>query len=386
MIKRTIGKTGIEASIIGLGGEHLDNKPQKIADEVIGAAIDNGINIIDIFMPGKQVRTNIGKALENRRDKMIIQGAICSVDLNEQYDISRNLDVCKRYFEELLICLKTDYIDLGMLFYLDNNEAIDALYENGIIDYANELKKNGTIRAIGASTHNPDMGRRLVEEGVVEMLMFSINPAFDMMPDNRNDVFKMVEGIGSPDSISKIDPKRAELYRLCESKSVGITVMKSLGAGKLLSADHSPFSKAMTPAQCIHYALTRPAVSSVLVGCSSRYEIEEAVKYLDMSDAERDYSQAISTFKDGSKGGFKGSCVYCNHCLPCPSNINIASVNKYLDIALLDEKHIPQEVIEQYGQLDACASDCIECGNCEERCPFSVEVIANMRKASSILG
>lgn len=379
MIKRHIGKTGIEASIIGLGSEHLDNQNQKLADEVIGAAIDNGINIMDLFMPGKEVRTHIGNALEGRRDKMLIQGAIGSVDINEQYDISRDLNICKQYFEELLRCLKTDYIDFGMLFYLDSHEAIDAIYNNGIADYAMDLKKSGKVRAIGASTHNPDTAKRLVEDGIIEMLMFSINPAFDIMPDTTDDIMKMF----AMDNLGRVDAKRATLYCLCESKGVGITVMKALGAGKLLSVDHSPFNKAMTPAQCIHYALTRPAVSSVLVGCKSAYEVEEALKYLNASDLERDYSEAISSFKEDGKG-FKGSCVYCNHCLPCPAGINIASVHKYLDIAMLDEKNIPQDIVNAYQELEAQASGCIECGSCEERCPFSVQVIDNMRKASEI--
>jgi predicted aldo/keto reductase-like oxidoreductase len=271
-----------------------------------------------------------------------------------------------------------------MLFYLDTHEAIDAMYKNGVIDYVLELKKSGKVRAIGASTHNPDTAKRLVEDGLVEMLMFSINPAFDIMPDNTDDIIKMIGDMDSLSGVGRVDPKRAELYRLCESKGVGITVMKAFGAGKLLSADHSPFAKAMTPAQCIHYALSRPAVSSVLVGCSSRSEVEEAVKYLRLSDTERDYTAAISTFREGSKGSFKGSCVYCNHCLPCPANINVAAVHKYLDIAMLDEKNIPKDIMRSYKELNAHGSDCTECGNCEERCPFSVSVIKNMRKAAEI--
>ena len=385
MLTRPIGNTGIQASIIGFGSEHLDNQSGKLADEVIGAAIDNGINIMDLFMPGEEVRTNIGRALAGRRDKMLIQGAIGSVDLNEQYDISRDLKVCQRYFENLLRCLKTDHIDFGLLFYLDSHEAIDAVLHNGIADYVRELKQSGKVRAIGASTHNPDTARRLVEEGLVDMLMFSINPAFDIMPGN-SDILRMLDEMHSSQQVTQVDPKRAELYRLCESRGVGITVMKSLAAGKLLSTDHSPFAKAMTPAQCLHYALTRPAVASVLVGCKSREEVEAAVSYLEANDAQRDYSEAISAFRADGKGGFTGSCVYCNHCLPCPSGINVASVNKYLDIARLDERSIPSGIVQHYRSLDAHGSDCVECGSCESRCPFSVPVIENMRKAAALFG
>lgn len=385
MQSRPVGKTGIQASVIGLGGEHLDNQPRKLVDEVIGAAIDNGITIMDLFMPGEEVRTNIGHALAGRRDKMLIQGAIGSVDLNEQYDVSRDLRVCKRYFENLLRCLNTDYIDFGMLFYLDTQQAIDDILNNGIVDYARELKRSGKVRAVGASTHNPDTARRLVEEGLVEMLMFSINPAFDMMPGS-SDPSLMLGDVPMEQQITRVDPKRAELYRLCESRGVGITVMKSLAAGKLLSADHTPFAKALTPAQCIHYALTRPAVSSVLVGCKSRREVEAATAYLRLDGAERDYSEVVSAFRGDGKEGFKGNCVYCNHCLPCPANLNIAAVNRLLDIATLDEHGIPPDVTEQYRLLEAHGSDCLRCGSCEERCPFSVPVMDNMRKVAALFG
>lgn len=264
---RKVGNTGIDASIIGLGAEHLDDKPRETVDEVINAAIDHGVNIMDVFMPGETVRTYIGDALSGRRDKMAIQGAIGSVDLNQQYDITRDLKICKTYFENLLRFLKTDDIDFGMLFFLDSHEDIDAMLNNGVVEYARKLKQAGTIRAIGASVHNPETAKRVVEEGLAEMILFSINPAFDLMP-GQGDIAQMLENSFTV-NMTQADPKRAELYRLWQSKGVGITVMKTLGAGKLLTAEHSPFKQALTPVQCIHYVLNRPAVASVLLGYSS---------------------------------------------------------------------------------------------------------------------
>ena len=381
---RPVGSTGIKASIIGLGGEHLDNRPQEAVTEVISAAIDREINIMDMFMPGEAVRTHIGNALKGRREKMQIQGAIGSVDLNQQYDVSRDLAICKRYFEDMLRFLRTDYIDFGMLFLLDTHEDIDAILNNGIVDYARRLKQEGKVRVIGAGTHNPATARRIVEEGLAEMLMFSINPAFDMMPGN-SDIMSMI-GDDFAAGVTEVDPVRADLYRLCQSRGVGITVMKALGAGKLLSPDFTPFATPLTPVQCIHYALTRPAVASALIGCKSGEEVEAAVQYLDASDGEKGYSLAVSAFRDDGKGGFAGSCVYCNHCLPCPADIDIASANKYLDIAHLDEANIPPSIAQHYRSLAAHGSDCVKCGSCERRCPFSVQVMANMEKAAVLFG
>jgi predicted aldo/keto reductase-like oxidoreductase len=381
MIYRPVGNTGMSASVIGLGGEHLDNKPYETVEEVIHACLDRGINIMDLFMPGEQVRLNIGKALAGKRDKMLIQGHICSTDINEQYDISRDLKTIKKYFENLLRCLNTDYIDFGMLFFIDSEKNFSDVFEGDALPYALELKKKGHIRALGASSHNPVIARKIVESGLVDILLFSLNPAFDMASADTN-VLDYLDKEKTMNYEKRLDPDRAALYRICEQRGTAITVMKTLGAGKLISSQHAPFAKALTVSQCIHYALTRPAVVSVLIGCSSAQQVQEAVNYLSAGEEERDYSDVISKFQ----GSMKGNCVYCNHCLPCPAEINIAVVNKYLDIALLDEKNIPPSVMSHYRNLERRGSDCTACGNCEERCPFSVQVVQNMKKARALFG
>ncbi len=378
---RKIGTTGMSASVIGLGGEHLDGKPYERMEETVNAAYENGVNIIDLFMPGDEVRSNFGKALEGRRKEFLIQGHIGSADIHEQYDITRDLPTCQRYFEQLLKHLKTDYIDIGMLFFIDTEEHFNQVFHSDIVNYAQKLKRDGVIRAIGASSHNPKIAKKVVETGIVELLMFSINPAFDMTPEGT-DVLDTLDPAFADDIYRNVQPDRMELYRLCEQKNVAITVMKTLGAGKLLSKEHTPFQKPLTVAQCIHYALTRPAVVSSLIGASSRDEMMQALRYLDLSGEERDYADAVA----GLQKDFEGHCVYCSHCQPCPAGIDIAAVNKYLDIAKLDEKSIPPSVAQHYAGLEKTGADCIGCASCEERCPFRVPVIKNMEYASRLFG
>ena len=380
MIYRELGKTGIQAGIIGLGTEHLDRKPYGVAEEVIHAAHEAGINMMDLFMPGKEVRENIGRALSGIRQDFHIQGAIGSTDIREQYDISRDLDLCKRYFDDLLTALKTDYIDFGMFFFMDSQEALDAVIANGIADYARRLKEEGVIRHIGATSHNPLIARKMVEMGLLDTLMFSINPAFDMNPASAT--LDDMMGEMKDHRLAGVSPERAALYLLCEQKGVGLTSMKTLGAGKLLSREHTPFKAPLTVGQCIHYALSRPAVASVMIGASSAREVEEACRYLILSEADKDYGQVIQ----GYEGLMAGACVYCNHCQPCPAGIDIASVHRYLDIARLDQDHVPPSVRQHYASLAASGADCIQCGSCEERCPFGVEVISNMADAAAMFG
>ena len=383
MIYRPVGinannQIAIPASVTGLGTEHLDRKPYKTVETVIHAALDYGINIMDLFMPGDEVRQNIGRALEGRRDKMLIQGHIGSTDISQQYDMSRDRKTVQKYFENLLRCLNTDYIDFGMLFFLDSEKDYKDVFEGDTLPYALELKKQGKVRMLCASSHNPIIAKKVVETGLIDVLMFSVNPAFDMADSGTNVLDYL--GDAAMNYEKNLDPVRAGLYRICEQRGVSITVMKTLGAGKLISPEFSPFGKPLSVTQCIHYALTRPAVASVLLGCCTKEQVEEAVHYLEAGDDEKDYSGIISRYQ----GGMKGSCVYCSHCLPCPSEINIAEVNKYLDIAELDKKNVPPSVMGHYRALGHKASECAECGSCEERCPFAVKVIDRMKKAAAL--
>jgi predicted aldo/keto reductase-like oxidoreductase len=175
-------------------------------------------------------------------------------------------------------------------------------------------------------------------------------------------------------------PERVKLYRACEARGVGITVMKSLGAGALLDARRSPFGEALTAPQCIHYALTRPAVASVLVGCKTPEEVREAVAYENTPERERDYAKALH----GMRFSPAGQCMYCNHCLPCPASIDVAQVNKYLDLAELGDQNAT--VRAHYMALSHHAGECIACGSCEANCPFEVPVIQKMEKARQVFG
>ena len=376
---RTLGKTNLVVSEIGLGGEWFNGLTPEESKKIIDTADENGINYIDIFMPQAPTRDNIGAALEGRRERFTIQGHLCTVYEDEQYKRTRDIEKTKASFKDLLARLRTDYIDVGMIHYVDSEDDFKTVFEGPIYEYALELKEKGVIRHIGMSSHNPHIALKAVEKGYIDVLMFSINPAYDMEASDT-DIYDLMEFKGMEKGHLVADEARQKLYSLCESSGVAITVMKPLGAGTLLDAKSSPFGVAMTVPQCIQYALDRNGVKVVIVGCHTVQEVLEAVKYYDLSNEERSYSHI---FASGNSIHMTGRCMYCNHCQPCPAHIDIAAVTKFLDLALQQES-VPETVMEHYKSLPAKADDCLMCGKCESNCPFGVNIRENMKKARSV--
>ena len=151
-----------------------------------------------------------------------------------------------------------------MIHYVDSERDWEQIQHSDYLDYIMELKNSGAIRHIGISSHNPKVAIQAAESGYVEMILFSINPAFDMLPASEDADMMFAEEYAA--GLKGIDADRAKLYRVCEQNDVGITVMKCFAGGRLFDAKRSPFGVSLTPVQCIHYALTRPAVSAILCG------------------------------------------------------------------------------------------------------------------------
>ena len=376
---RALGKTGLEVSEIGLGAEWLERHNREEVAEIIHHAEAKGINILDCWMSNPEVRSNIGAAIKGNREWWIIQGHLGSTWQNGQYVKTRDLKKAKIAFRDLLGRLGTSYIDLGMIHFVDEEKEFHEIMNGEFYAYAKFLKDNGTIHHIGMSTHNPKVAKLAAKSGKIEMILFSVNPAFDMLPASE-DLDKYFEETTYTDDIGGIAPERAELYKICEQRGVGITVMKGYAGGRLFDAKTSPFGVALTPVQCIHYALTRPAVASILAGYDSIEHVDDAIRYESASEEEKDYASVLAS---APRHAYKGECTYCGHCAPCPKGIDIAMVNKLYDLATMQDE-VPPSLRAHYKSLSANGDDCISCGGCESRCPFSVRVIERMKKAKTL--
>lgn len=378
---RELGATGLRVSEIGLGCEGFSEDNCREAKRLLDAAQAAGINYFDLYASDPAVRKAVGDALIGRREKFYIQSHICSVWKNGQYKRTRDLAEVKAGLEEMLRLLQTDYLDVGMIHYVDSMADWQQIVTGGVLDYVKQLKASGTIRHIGMSSHNPEVALAAVQSGSIEALMFSVNPCYDLQPANE-DVEELWKDENYASKLVNMDPERQRLYEVCQARGVGITVMKAFGGGDLLDAALSPAGKALTAVQCIHYALTRPAVATVLAGAHCVAQLEESISYETATDEEKDYATAFSTFPNIS---WHGHCMYCSHCAPCPRQIDVASVTKFLNLAIA-QGSVPETVREHYAALKHHAGECVACGACETRCPFGVGIIENMKRAKEIFG
>lgn len=378
---RDLGDTGIKVSEIAFGAEFLVERPYEDTEELIKACEANGINFVDCWMSEPDVRSHLGKAIKGNRENWVIQGHIGSTWQNNQYVRTREMDKVIPAFEDFMERFQIDTLDFGMIHYVDQLDDYNEIMNGPFIEYVRKLKDDGTIEHIGLSTHNPDIGLLAAQNPEIELLMFSINPAYDMF-GSMEDIEEYRKDDAYDTQMFGLNPQRAEIYETCANNGTALTVMKGFAGGNLLDSETSPFGVELTPVQCIHYCLEQKGVSSIFVGVKTVDELEESLKYCDATESEKEYAEIL---KNAPKHSFEGQCTYCGHCAPCASEIDIAMVNKLFDLAK-NQDEVPASIREHYNNLKYNATDCIACGDCEPRCPFNVHIVDVMLDAQDLFG
>ncbi len=359
---RQLGEKKIGVLGLGMGG--IQHTPPEEIKAIIRKAIAHGINFFDLCAGGA-VYEPFGCAIRGQREKVYLQCHFGAVyDENGEYGWCRDFDTIVKTFQWELETLGTDYVDFGFLHCVDEESDFEKLIEIGLVDYLKELKAQGVVDHIGFSSHTPSVANRILDTGLIDMMMFSINPAYDF---EKGDEY----GIGSAG-------ERMELFRRCQKEGVGISVMKPFFAGQLLTPEQSPFGVALTHNQCLQYALDRPGVLTAVPGVQTMEHLDTLLKFLTASPEEKDYS-VIASF---SADAVTGTCVYCNHCQPCPAGIDIGLVNKYYDLALAGDTI----AANHYDKLSVTADACLQCGHCDSRCPFSVKQMDRMTEIAAKFG
>jgi predicted aldo/keto reductase-like oxidoreductase len=366
---RQLGRTGLEVSEIGLGGAHnMQILPEKTVVSIIHEALDNGINYIDLYSANPYVRDKMGTALRGKREKVIIAAHLGVSEKHGQYCRTRNAEECSRFFMDFLGRLRLDWVDILMLHFIDLVNDYERVFNGGMLQLAQKYQKEGKARFIGMSSHNLEVSLEAVKSGQIDVLMYPINITNSAMPD------------------------REKLFGTCVNRGVGLVAMKPFAGGTLLQASDEVFTDTLssgwrsfhrkqaisaTPTQCISYVLSQTAVSTAVAGIKNAAELQETLRFLKASPDEKRFDTLVENFGRYLEGG----CVYCGHCLPCPSSIDIAQVNRLVETS----KHVfSKDLYSEYNGLSAKASDCIECEACMKRCPFNVDIISKMKEAKRL--
>ena len=359
---------------------------------VIGVAVKGGMNLVDLALTSRGAADNTYAALRRLGRDLLLVGhlGMDSVDGST----TRDLALCESSIRDLLKATDRPSVDVLMLHVVDKAEDCEAVFASGgLHDLSRRLRAEGRARWLGLSTHVVSIGLRAVQRGDIDVLMFPVNPAHDLIAGEaglgagwRQEAHLAAREAGAPSE------DRRRLYQACEREGIGLLAIKTYAGGILLPGGRpTSFLKrtklergnasgiTLTAVQCLSYALARPGVSSAVAGCRSVREVEAAAAYSTAGEAERDFSaiDANSLWKLGRR------CVYCEHCLPCPRGIRIGALLRMLDAA---EAGGAAAIAPAYGALTAQASDCTACGDCEARCPFGVAVTERLEKAAAVFG
>jgi hypothetical protein len=366
---RKLGRTGLDVSAIGLGGaQYMEILPPKLVVSIVQEAMANGINYIDLFSANPHIRDKIGLALKGKREKVFITAHLGVSEKHGQYCRTRDIDECSKFFIDFLSRLQTDWVDVLMLHFIDLEKDYEKAFNGGILQLAQKYQSEGKARFIGMSSHDLQVSLKAVRSGQIDALMYPINITNNAMPD------------------------REKLFKTCITENVGLVAMKPFAGGTLLRGSATVFTDSLssgwrsfhrkqaisaTPIQCISYVLSQAGVSTVVPGVRSVEELQETLHFFRATSEERNFESQVNNFDRYLEGG----CVYCGHCAPCPSAIDIARVNRLVDTS----KHaFTVNLYSEYNELSGKGSDCIECEACMKRCPFHVNIISYMKEAKRL--
>jgi uncharacterized protein len=323
MITTRLGKTGLEVSRVGIGGIPIQRPSEDEAIKIIHRALDLGINFIDTAAGYGKSEERIGKALIGHRDQVVIATKSGRPGKTEAAaELERSL---KR--------LQTDVIDIWQLHNISNAEKYAQVTgPGGSLETAQEALQAGKIRHIGLSSHNLDIAIKAVKSGLFEVIQFPFNYVTREPED--------------------------ELIPLAKEYDVGFIGMKPFAGGMLGNATLS-----------IKYVLQFTWVVPD-PGIQKVEEIEEIVAIVESGDWDLTPQERQEIEARRAELGTQ-FCRQCGYCQPCPEDVNIPMVM----ITQGMWKLWPRDTFLRWmGEVADGARNCIECGECETKCPYQLPI------------
>lgn len=375
MLTRINQKNGDQLSILGFGCMRFPTKGGGIDEErsikMIRNAIENGVNYFDTayFYHNGKSESLLGEALlGGYREQVKIATKL------PPFMVSK-LEGAKKIFANQLEKLKTDYIDYYLLHMLTDKASFERMVDIGVMEWMEQLRKEGTIRNLGFSFH----GSKSDFEQIVQAYPWDFCQIQYNYLDENNQATK--SGL-----------------QLAHSLGIPVIIMEPLRGGKLVNnlpeeviKEFQSYDKKRTPAEwALRWIWNHPEVNVILSGMSDEAQLAENIKIASDADSNTLTEEELEVFekvKAIMQEKTKVPCTGCGYCMPCPYGVNIPGCfSSYNDKYLLGLKQNRWKYMQTLGLLSkqpAFASMCKECGKCERHCPQNIEIrkeLKNVKK------
>ena len=331
---RVLGKTGLKISRMGFGGIPIQRIDAAGTRKLCLEMKEAGINYIDTARGYTVSEEYLGEALEGIRDHFIIATK----------SMARTKEAMAADIEISLKNLRTDYIDLYQVHNATLPQLEQVMAPGGALEALLEAKAAGKIGHIGLTAHGLEVFEKAVELDWVETFMFPYN---------------IVESQGE------------ELIKVCAEKNIGFIVMKPLAGGAIEDATLA-----------MRYCLANPAVTVVIPGMAEEKELAQNLAAAnDASPLSEEELAKVSAIRKELGTQF---CRRCNYCQPCVKGINISGC--FLFHGYLARYGLEEWARGRYATIPVKASACIECGACENRCPYNLPIRQMLKKVAADFG
>lgn len=330
---RLLGNTGMKIKRVGFGGIPIQRISQKDTNDVINELEKQGINFIDTARGYTVSEEYIGNSLEGRREKFFIATK----------SMSRSYESMKNDIEISLRNLKTDYIDLYQIHNLKSEEYEDIFNEDKAYRALLEAKSEGKIKHIGITSHSLETIEKVVGDDKFETIQFPYN----IVEDQADDVFKKAN-----------------------EKGIGIIVMKPLAGGALDDATLA-----------IKYILSKSYIDVAIPGMDSVEQVRQNTDVLENLKLTQEDNEKIEEIRKSLGNRF---CRRCEYCLPCPVGVNIPA--NFLLEGYYTRYNLKDWAIQRYEATNGKASECVNCGLCETKCPYDLPIRDMLKDVANKLG
>lgn len=329
MKKRILGRTGLEVTVVGIGGIPIQKINQEVTTDMFKEVHRQGINFIDTARGYGISEEYIGNAIKGMRDDFILA---TKSTMRTYEDMKADIDLSLKN-------LKTDYIDLYQLHFIKDMDVYNqVMAEDGAYRALVEAKEEGKIGHIGITAHMKEVLEVAIETDKFDTIQFPYNP---------------------------IEKQGVKLFERANELNLGVIIMKPVAGGAFEKGELS-----------IKYILNNKNVSAVIPGMES---VDLVIRNAEIG--RNDFTltnEETAEINDIVESLGETFCRRCGYCEPCPEGIVISG--QFLMEGYLLRYDLKDWAKERYAGFAKNASDCTECGICEPKCPYDLPIRKMLKK------